>query len=464
MIELGLQRISRLLSKAPLPWKAVHVAGTNGKGSVCTYVSDMLNTYNRSKWRQRSGHAMLRHGRFTSPHLINRWDCISLSNEDEMKTVPKALFHDVEESVQSINKQHHIEASEFELLTATAFTIFTRSSLDLAVVETGMGGRLDATNILGQISTDHVNREGIDMATFRPRPLVTAITKIGLDHQAFLGDTIEAIAREKAGIMKPGVPVLYDRTNQPSVRQVLKESAQAMGFSRAMLDAYDPPGNDAPLQNLGPGQEPMHVATNGQLAFEATMYALISLGRISPSANPTPEDQAAHTELMQDLSKAYRQTRVPGRLERINIEVSSGSSKEILLDGAHNAQSAGVLGQYVDAQRKAAQPVTWLLAASDTKDVKEMLQQLLQPGDKVCAVEFGPVDGMPWVKPMAVAQITAAAKQVVPELQHAQECGTDVRGALQSAIAAAGDDGLVVAAGSLYLVGDIHRLQAGDHD
>ena len=169
-----------------------------------------------------------------------------------MEIVSSSVFHEAEKDVRSFNKQQNIGASEFELLTATAFTIFTRFKLDLAVVETGMGGRLDATNILGHISNDHTAMENIDMATFRPSPLVTAITKIGLDHQAFLGDTIEAIAREKAGIMKPGVAVLYDRTNQPSVREVLKESAQAMGFSRAMLDAYDPPGKEAPIETPGP--------------------------------------------------------------------------------------------------------------------------------------------------------------------------------------------------------------------
>ncbi|EME38606.1 hypothetical protein DOTSEDRAFT_75950 [Dothistroma septosporum NZE10] len=459
MIELGLQRISRLLSNRPLPWKAVHVAGTNGKGSVCANVSEMLNTYNRSKWRQRSGHTVLRHGRFTSPHIIDRWDCISLSKDDRIETVSSSLFHEVETDLLKLNHQQVINASEFELLTATAFTVFTRSKLDLAVVETGMGGRLDATNILGQISEDHTDKGDIDMATFRPRPLVTAITKIGLDHQAFLGDTIEAIAHEKAGIMKPGVPVLYDRTNEPSVREVLKESALAMGFSRPMLDAYDPPGNEAPIQNLGPGQEPMHVATNGQLAFEATMYALISLGRISPPPNPTSEDQAAHAELIQDLSKAYQRAYTPGRLEKLHIKMSPGSSsKEMLLDGAHNTQSAEVLGEYVDAQRRTGQPVAWLLAASDSKDVKEMFQQLLQPNDKVFAVEFGPVDGMPWVKPMPGAQIVAAAKEVSPELQHVEDCGANIHAALQSAITAAGD-GMLVAAGSLYLVGDVHRLK-----
>jgi dihydrofolate synthase len=105
MIELGLSRISQLVKQTPLTWKAVHIAGTNGKGSVASYLSGLL---------QRGG---IRTGRFTSPHLIDRWDCIVI---DE-KTVSKALFNHVEGEVKARNEAHEIGASEFELLTATAF-------------------------------------------------------------------------------------------------------------------------------------------------------------------------------------------------------------------------------------------------------------------------------------------------------------------------------------------------------
>ncbi|KAK5009856.1 hypothetical protein LTR28_013051, partial [Elasticomyces elasticus] len=122
MIELGLSRISRLLIRTPLPWRAIHVAGTNGKGSVCAYISCMLDTYNRSAFRADYNLASIKHGRFTSPHLIDRWDCITIDN----KTVRESTFKAVEEKVRARNEMECIEASEFELLTATAFEIFTQ--------------------------------------------------------------------------------------------------------------------------------------------------------------------------------------------------------------------------------------------------------------------------------------------------------------------------------------------------
>jgi len=106
MIELGLQRISRLLSKTHLPWRAIHVAGTNGKGSICVYISGMLEVYNDSPLRLAKKQPRIRHGRFTSPHLIDRWDCISINQ----KPVSSALFHEIEKKVLQRNAREEINA------------------------------------------------------------------------------------------------------------------------------------------------------------------------------------------------------------------------------------------------------------------------------------------------------------------------------------------------------------------
>jgi folylpolyglutamate synthase len=222
MIELGLQRISRLLSQTHLPWRAIHVAGTNGKGSICVYISGMLEAYNNSSFRKLSKRPAIRHGRFTSPHLVDRWDCISINQ----KTVSSALFHEIEKKVLLRNATEDINASEFELLTATAFEIFTHEKVDIGVIEVGMGGRLDATNILGvPVDADHTSGESITRAL----PLATAIAKIGLDHQSFLGTTLQAIASEKAGILKPTVPLVYDSSNPPEVHDTFQELAAKVG-------------------------------------------------------------------------------------------------------------------------------------------------------------------------------------------------------------------------------------------
>src|SRR4051812_42901739 len=130
MIELGLGRISRLLRHTPQPWKAIHVSGTNGKGSICAYLSAMLHA---------SG---VRCGRFTSPHLIDRWDCITIDEQP----VRESIFREAEALVMKRNEVEKIEASEFELLTATAFEVFYKEKVEMGVIEVGLGGRLDATN------------------------------------------------------------------------------------------------------------------------------------------------------------------------------------------------------------------------------------------------------------------------------------------------------------------------------
>lgn len=170
MINLRLEGISRLLAKTPLPWRAIHVAGTNGKGTICAYISAMLDYYNEAvfekgvwkdsrrfelaprpwerslqKWTRNHGASKspLTHGRFTSPHLVDRWDCIKINEE----TIPFEHFRSVENAMLRRNKEEDIGATQFELLTATAFQLFTEEKVDIAVVEVGMGGRLDASTL-----------------------------------------------------------------------------------------------------------------------------------------------------------------------------------------------------------------------------------------------------------------------------------------------------------------------------
>lgn len=369
-----------------------------------------------------------------------------------MEVVKSGLFHEIEREVLERNRSLGIGASEFELLTATAFEIFTRSRLDVAVIETGMGGRLDATNILGQpVLGEDGKRKDIDGATFRPAPLVTAITKVGLDHQGFLGDTIEAIAREKAGIFKPNIPVTWDTTNLDSVQDVFREAAQKTSSESFFLRT--PGVNSA-------NDVPDHVQSNMNVAYAATQKALSDLGKVNDRSRISRSETEAFDMLYRDMATAHQRVVFPGRLECVDISGLTGRSRLALLDGAHNAQSAEVLGQEVGKLRNksdGAQSVTWLVAASDTKDVKEILRSLVQEQDSILTVEFGPVDGMPWVKPMNASAIVAAAKELVPSLQTARACGSDIHAALRAA-AEESQDGHLIIAGSLYLVGDIHRL------
>lgn len=401
MIELGLNRISRLLRHTPQPWKAIHVAGTNGKGSICAYLSAMLHA---------SG---VRCGRFTSPHLIDRWDCITIDEQP----VRESIFREAEALVVKRNQAENLQASEFELLTATAFEVFYKEKVEMGVIEVGLGGRLDATNTM-------------------ENKAVTIISKIGLDHQSFLGDTTEEIAREKAGIMRPGVPCVLDRSNISSVRDVVSNYAKEIGTDVVISSTESAFLDEIKGQDLEP-----HQLENLACAYTAFHLAYTKLE--SPLHRLLPAIQNIHW---------------PGRLQTTDVRAVTGRKEPILLDGAHNVQSAEVLGSYVNGKlRVKSNKVTWVLAASQGKELDGIMKEILREGDCVAAVQFGPVDGMPWVQAMDTEDILHAASTagVSPTCLH--DSAADISGALRWAATVA-QGGPIVVAGSLYLVSDVLRL------
>jgi folylpolyglutamate synthase/dihydrofolate synthase len=401
MIELGLKRISRLVRHTPQPWKVIHVAGTNGKGSICAYLSAMLHA---------SG---VRCGRFTSPHLIDRWDCITI----DQHPIQEPTFRHAEEIVLRRNKEEEIDASEFELLTATAFEVFAKEKIEMGVIEVGLGGRLDATNVLSNKA-------------------VTIISKIGLDHQSFLGSTIEEIAREKVGVMRPGIPCVLDKTNPPEVRRVVEDYAKEVGTDVILSSTESSFLDELSQEDFEPHQWE-------NLACAYTAFHL------------------AYTKLESPLHRLYpavQNMKWPGRLQAVDMRSIMIRTEPVLLDGAHNVQSAEALGLYVDGKlRNQDTKVTWILAASDGKEMGGILKPLLHPGDCVAAVKFGPVDGMPWVQAMPTRDILDTASALGTDPAQHLDAGTDIMNALAWATAVAGG-GPIVIAGSLYLVSDILRL------
>ena len=407
MIELGLSRITRLLRDTPISWRAIHVAGTNGKGSVCAYASAMLKAGN------------IKCGRFTSPHLIDRWDCITVDEQ----IVDKSLFHEVEAAVKAKDSTENIKASEFELLTATAFEIFNREKVEVGVVEVGLGGRHDATNVLST-------------------PSVTVITKIGKDHQAILGHTLEEIAYQKAGIMKKGAPCFVDGSSDTIVLEVLEKNARDVGSPALVAITAGYAQSHGLWQYLSKDDFEIHQQTNICLAFAAVSELL---ARTVPSSNPWR------------LLSAIPSTVWPGRLHTLNIEPIVHRFQEVLLDGAHNVQSASVLRSYVDRKwREKDRPVTWLVAMSKGRDVRELLSCFIRPGDSLLATEFSPVDGMPWVSSQQAVTLSSIGQRL-GTLGHVEEAPRSLQHALEYATHIA-HGGPVVIAGSLYLVSDVLRL------
>ncbi|EEP80701.1 conserved hypothetical protein [Uncinocarpus reesii 1704] len=408
MIELGLSRVTQLVRKPSLNWKAVHVAGTNGKGSITGYLSALLTA------------GGVRCGSFTSPHLIDRWDCITVNE----RVIQEPVFRRIEDEVKHRDQQLGLGATEFELLTATAFEVFHQEQVDVGIVEVGVGGRLDATNILTNV-------------------LASIISKVGYDHQALLGNTIEEIAKEKAGIIKPGVPCLVDGTNLPEVQKVISAHAETLGAPTMFVEAQE-------VGRLFPALR-RHFEDRDLLPHQRANLscAIMALQTALPQIRP----QLTVDQLLPFVPKSPR----AGRLQEVCLEPLISRKELVLLDGAHNPQSAGVLASYVNQKlRVHGQGITWVVAASQGKDTEELFGSMFKPGDNVVAVEFGPVAGMPWVQSVNTTNLVTVARSV-SDLGAVEGFGANVVGGLNwaSTVSAGGP---MVIAGSLYLVSEVLRL------
>ncbi|KAF2833707.1 Mur ligase [Ophiobolus disseminans] len=437
MIQPGLERIGLLLKDVTFPWKAIHVAGTNGKGSICHYAATLL--------RRRS----IRIGHFTSPHLINRWDGIAIND----KAVDEVAFKRVEKHFTDMSLRENINASSFEILTATAFTMFNKANIDIGVVEVGMGGTLDATNIL--------NNQAISV-----------IAKIAKDHEGFLGNTLTEIARHKAGILRPNVPYIVNPMNEWNVHDVIDEYAKEIGAGPRLVgdtpklreNLYSLPDWRRFAQDLRPFQR-----DNAVLAIIAVKEALKSADK------QTIRDDT----IVDELNK--KRIQKPGRFQFMHVQPVFKSPDDlgrfIIVDGAHNPDAASALHDFMYKERyrerhrrkqlerelapREGWPVTWVLAMTEGKDAWKYLSAILKPGDTVITTSFGPVDGMPWVKsmdPSALLQTALSAQEGITGF------AMPLPGAVRAVCAAkylTSIHSQIVLTGSLYFVGDLHRELQG---
>jgi folylpolyglutamate synthase len=487
-MDLSLERIKVLLSHLPqytLP--TIHIAGTNGKGSVSSFVASILQT---------SGFSV---GRFNSPHLVSVLDSIIINSE------PVALnqYNDVRRLVEDVNSQGNTGATSFELLTATALMLFESTKLDVVVLEVGMGGRTDATNA---ISGDCV--------------LVSALTAVDLDHQKFLGDTVAAIATQKAGIAREGRPFVVGPQKHPdvmvAVRAVVEEAgaelvcASPAVVSRTHDEAADGPSPPDPVTSSSPfrpaaarpvslslscfpdpiyTQLPLH--GDHQLDNLGVAAGIItSLLTHSSSAHRLPFRSKITPST---IAAGVRSTTWPGRLTFHDVPLSklrlpksgaedSDESLVVLVDGAHNPASASALASYISHLLEST-PVggdseelnmTFIVALSNSppKTPLQTLSPLLsfkRPRDvkvnvSAAALEFSPVEGMPWVHPVPSSEICDVIKDIDRDINLWTPGGGEQMNVANALLWAheerrtRGGKGFVCLAGSLYVVADFYRL------
>lgn len=408
-INLGLARIQRLLSSLGNPHLAVpivHVAGTNGKGSVCAYLDSILRA------------SRLRVGRYTSPHLVQVHDTINLHGA----TISLQDYRTARAFVDSVDRSEGIGCSSFELLTATAFEAFRRADppLDVAVVEVGLGGETDATNVC-------------------PAPLVTVITSVDLDHQAILGNTVGAIARVKAGIIKDGVPCVLAPQNHTAAAETVTAVAEKHNAPLIRVEAGKPSGPRMGTFTVRGEATNIKVPLPGayQLANAATAIAAAEL---LPFEATITRDA---------IAEGLANTVWAGRLDWVHID-----GREALLDGAHNPAALEALRRYLDSLDP--KPTTFLVALSAPREPATLLEPLLRGARsafKVVATTFSAPEGMDWVTPVEAQVFAGSAK--------ALGC-TDFRAVDNVAEALRGLDmdtksERLVICGSLYLIADVYR-------
>jgi dihydrofolate synthase/folylpolyglutamate synthase len=302
--RLGLDRIRAVLDALGRPQnrcRFVHVAGTNGKGSTCAMIESGLRA------------AGLRTGLFTSPHLAQPTERIRIDGEPVDAGRFAAAFERVHGAVESLLEAGAIDmhTTYFETVTAMALAIFAEERTDKVVLEVGMGGRLDATNVV--------------------RPELCVIAPIDFDHEAFLGRSLESIAGEKAGILKPGVPAVFAR-QRPEVAPVLDARAEEVGAPVARTAGWQirnlelhPAGSRF---EVGPPTLAIDCPLAGEHQVENAVTAALALRSLG-IADSSIQFGIAHA-------------RWPGRLERVS------EKPEIILDGAHNPAAARALAAYIE--------------------------------------------------------------------------------------------------------------------
>ncbi|KAG8698650.1 folylpolyglutamate synthase [Ceratobasidium sp. 394] len=457
-INLGLERVYQLMKLLPQYTRpTVHVAGTNGKGSVTTMVESVLREAGFST------------GRFNSPHLVDVWDSIML----DARPIPEARYTAVRQKIQELNNKHGIGASSFELHTVSALNLFQDTGVDVVVLEVGMGGLTDATNVIPDDSV-----------------AVSAITAIDYDHQGFLGNTIREIAAHKVGIVRPNgicimgpqtwsdaVSVIREKVKSIDAQLVQAPAATEREWDASIDGTYPPslPGLSFVPPQLRPctislpvrgAALPAAISLHGRHQLENISTAVATLDALRAHSSCTSRFQLFQTISDRHIVNGLRQAHWPGRLSWHSLPSSTtGRPWAILVDGAHNTASAQALSAYVSSLPQSAPRPVFILALSysPAKPPSVTLSSLLQPGDRIIATTFSPVRDMPWVQPVDTQEITKAAKDLV---------GSDgcvyAAESLQTALAKAkellgndGNEGYAVLAGSLYLVADFYRILDG---
>jgi dihydrofolate synthase/folylpolyglutamate synthase len=446
-----MRTLAAALGDPQTTFPAILIAGTNGKGSTAATLSSILTA------------AGYRTGLYTSPHLVRvneriQIDGLPISDEDFAR-----LYFQVDETARGLVESTDLPhpPSFFEVLTALAFLYHAKQHIDIAILEVGLGGRLDATNIVD--------------------PLLAVITDIALDHQDYLGDTLTEITREKAGILRPN-GILITLPQHPEANQAIGEAAAILNLRAISAAPYIPhtpvhstsgratqigrsdiattlPAN---RYTLTLGKEPLevdsplsgqHQQRNIALAI-ATAAELRNHSSYKFNTENTISNQNSYMISNAVIEAGIRNTQWPGRLELLTFP----TGPSLLLDVAHNPAGAWTLRAAI-AQLPESQPRTLLFSCLRDKDLREMTQILLplfdpssgDPSRSKDHILFAPIDNP---RAASLEDLLAAAHA----LDIPAHAAPHLTAALAQARAVTPPNGLIIATGSVYLVGELRNL------
>lgn len=399
--KLGLDRmrvLCRALGDAERAFRVVHVAGTNGKGSTAAMIESALRA-----WGARTG-------LYTSPHLVEPTERIRINGEAVSQAEFASAFDRVHRAAEELLREGAIDfhPTYFETVTAMAFVLFRERGVEWTVVEVGLGGRLDATNIVA--------------------PELAVITPIDFDHEAYLGKSLESIAGEKAGILKSGTRAVF-AAQRPEAQRVLEDAARAVNTPCTTTGEWR-------VEDLEMHARGSRFTLRGRRALEIEC-ALAGEHQVENAATAVAALDALGVPDAA-IESGLRNVRWPGRLEYVSAR------PDVLLDGAHNPAGARALANYVERFR--ARRRVWLIyGAMRDKAVSEVAGILFPLADHVIVTAPGQSRA---VRPEVIAELVSH-----PDLQAALN--------LTDALTLAGKcepEDLVIITGSLYLVGEARPL------
>ncbi|MGH9842402.1 MAG: bifunctional folylpolyglutamate synthase/dihydrofolate synthase [Blastocatellia bacterium] len=415
-MKLGLDSIGALAGALGAPQRkfpAVHIAGTNGKGSTAAMTASIL---------RRAG---LHAGLYTSPHLVSITERIRVDEEEITPGDFARLATEVRAASERLVAENRLQAPPtfFEQVTMIGFLYFAESEIDLAVLEVGLGGRLDATNIC--------------------EPVVTAVTPVDFDHQQILGDTLAEIAGEKAGILKPGVPVVVAPQTYEAMETIRNRAAEIGAPLIAVPQSVDAEcaGSEDDLWNAGRFRlryrSPRDhydalVNLRGRHQVINALTAIHIAEQLGEEGFPITRDA---------VLDGLERVEWPGRLEMAAV---GEPARPLLLDGAHNAAGGRVLRDFL-REHCAPRPITLVFGAMADKAIAGMADVIFPLAERIIVTK---VNNPRAASPQAIAEVAATSGREVISIDGVED-------ALKEALRVTPANGLICACGSLFLVGEI---------